>query len=112
MKLSREKPGAGLFKFSKDLILTEENTSRTNLVLLGIFHPSNGVEIKYLPQQSWKEINNGLTKIEASSRGQECVVIEDKNGSIERWALNLIIIMKWKINIFALQIFHKAPPKF
>lgn len=85
-----DKPGAGLFKFDQDLILTEGNSTRTNWILPELFHPSNEVEIKYLPLVNWKPIRNGKTRIKASSRGQEFVVIKDKNKAIEAWAKNLI----------------------
>lgn len=88
--LNKNKPGAGIFKFNEDLILTQNKKSRTNWVLPDIFHPSNGVEIKYLPEQNWSKIKNNKTEIKASSRGQEFVVVKDKKKLIEKWAIDLI----------------------
>ena len=90
LTVNKNKPGAGIFKFNEDLILTQEGKSRTNWVLPEVFHPSNDVEIKYLPKQNWSEIKNKKTKIKASSRGQEFVVVKDSNEKIKEWAINLI----------------------
>ena len=84
------KPGAGLFKFDKDLILTEGNKTRTNWILPKEFNPKNILEIKYLPKNNWTPLKNGKVRIKASSRGQEFVVIKDEKKSIEEWAKNLI----------------------
>ena len=86
---NKEKPGAGIFKFHENLILTENRKSRTNWILPEFFHPDNGTEIKYLPNH-WENLNNGKTRVKASSRGQEFVVLNDPNKKIEQWAIDLI----------------------
>ena len=97
LSFDNAKPGAGLFKFKEDLILTEGNQSRTKWILPEIFHPDQGVEIKYLPEKDSKG-NNKWTKltgskkvrVTASPRGQEFVVLKDDNKAIEVWAKELI----------------------
>ncbi len=90
------KPGAGIFKFKKDLILTEIKKSRTNWELPDFFHPDFGTNIKYLPRinsrksLNWEKLKNGNAGVKASPRGQEFVVMEDPNNKISNWAVDLI----------------------
>lgn len=86
----QNKPGAGLFLFNEDLILTEKGKTRTNWILPDLFHPDNFTEIKYLPTKNWKKRKNGKTRIKASSRGQEFVIVKDQNDNIKNWAIDLI----------------------
>lgn len=83
--------GAGLFKFSKELILTEIGKSRANWEFPIFFHPDNGVEITYLPnnENKWKK-ENDKAKVKAYGQFQESVVKKDKNKLIENWAIDLI----------------------
>lgn len=90
LSFDSSKPGAGLFKFKEDLILTQANLSRTNWILPNEFHPHSKIEIKYLPKKNWKPLGNGKVRVKASSRGQEFVVIKDGNKAIESWAKKLI----------------------
>lgn len=88
--LNSSKPGAGIFKFNEDLILTEKDKSRTNWLLPDFFHPDKGANIKYLPKQNWNPLNGKQATVKSSSRGQEFVVLDDSDKKIEQWAVELI----------------------
>lgn len=87
---NEKKPGAGIFHFNDELILTEPNSNRSKWLLPDCFHPDNGVEIKYLKRDRWEKVSDSKTRVNANFRGQELVVLEDPNNDIKDWAIDLI----------------------
>ena len=72
-------PGAGVFRYNKNLVLSAEGHKKSiwNLPIL------NGKKISYHNENSWK---NGL--FQSVGRGQEFVIEDDKE--VENWAKDLI----------------------
>ena len=86
LTIDSNKPGAGLFKFNRKLILTKENATRSIWCLPEFFHPTNNVKISYhYNQKSW--IDNVTLKTVA--RGQEFVVHDNSNSDVEKWVKKL-----------------------
>jgi len=73
-------PGAGVFRYHDDLVLTKKGYTRTIWDLPKFF---KNVEISYHDEQSWK---HGSFK--SASRGQEFVI--DDDGQVEKWVKKLI----------------------
>lgn len=82
--IASDKLGAGVFKYHKDLVLTEENETRRSIWELPACF--NGCKITHLdPIPNSKKIT-----LQSPGRGQEFIVIEDPNKKVENWAKNLI----------------------
>ncbi len=75
-------PGAQVFAFDKELILTKDVYSKSRWNLPYFF---KNLEISYHSQDSWKD-----EYFKSASKGQEFVIEEDKK--VENWAKNIIKI--------------------
>ncbi|MFC2036317.1 hypothetical protein ACFLUJ_09435 [Chloroflexota bacterium] len=75
-------PGAGIFSFSKNLVLTKDGLPRSKWCLPEYF---KNVRISYHSEDSWKS-----DYFQSVARGQEFVIDEDYQ--IENWAKNLCMI--------------------
>lgn len=82
-----EKKGYGLFKKShKDLILTEENSTRSKWKLpQNYFSNTNNL---FLNRLKWKDEKNCL--VDCLGYGQEFILNAEENPNIVKWALELI----------------------
>ena len=74
-------PGAYFFDYSKNLVLTKEECSKSYWNLPAFF---KNLKISYHSKNSWK--NNETFK--SAERGQEFVI--EENEKVEEWAKNLI----------------------
>jgi len=73
-------PGAGVFNFDEDLVLTKNGYPKSFWKLPKFF---KNVEISYHSQENWR---GDIFK--STSRGQEFVIQDDEK--VEKWAKNLI----------------------
>ena len=73
-------PGAGVFSYNTNLVLTKDGLSRSRWCLPECFR---NVRISYHTQKSWKS-----DYFQSVARGQEFVV--DGNEQVKRWAKELI----------------------
>jgi hypothetical protein len=78
---NKKLPGAGIFSYSKDLVLTKEGYSKSIWKLPEFFKE---VKISYHSKNAWRE--DGTFK--SIGRGQEFVV--EENDKVEKWVKNLI----------------------
>ncbi len=75
-------PGAGVFKFDDELVLTKDGYSRSRWNLPECFKNAN-IEISHHNDSSWKE-----DYFQSACIGQEFVIKDDEK--VEKWAKNLI----------------------
>lgn len=72
--------GAGMFRFSDEVVLTKDNLSRTKWDLPKSFRE---VKISYHSKKSWKD-----GYFQSAAKGQEFVI--EANEEIEKWAKDLV----------------------
>lgn len=84
-----DKSGSGMFRFSDELILTQEGQDKRTIWQLPLeFHPDNGVKLTYNSEKNWSK-KDEKSILNSASRGQEFIFLEDK-GIAEGWCVNLI----------------------
>jgi hypothetical protein len=77
---NKNKPGTGIFKFNKNLVLTKKGFSRAKWKLPKFF---KDVEISYHSDKSWKD-----GYFQSALIGQEFVIKDNKK--VENWAKSII----------------------
>jgi len=73
-------PGAGVFKFNKNLVLTKNGMSRSKWQLPVFF---KNIKITYHSKKSWKQ-----NYFKSAEIGQEFIF--EENNNVEKWAKKLI----------------------